>query len=163
MSTTKFIFGKIIRWIFIIPLAATIYAISKLCLSWTFDYISSNLVKDINSMSDFGGHYILGPIFIFLKEGFAIGFAVYSGVYLAPNHKKSIFFSFIFLWILLLLFISFSLGINYFKFELTNEMIFRNITELVAQLIGFIVAGIYIWKEQKTIEEQNYTDFDLLV
>jgi hypothetical protein len=36
------------------------------------------------------------------------------------------------------------------------------LTEIIAQIVGLIVSGIYIWKEQKILEEQNYSDFELL-
>lgn len=162
VNKTNNIIGQILRWIFFIPLAATIYIVSKLCLSWTFYFISSNLVEDINSVDDYGGHYILGPLFIFIREAFAVGFGVYSGVYLAPRQKKIIFAVFIFLWVLLLLFISFAIGLTFFRMEWTTEKLLRNLTEIIAQIVGLIVSGIYIWKEQKILEEQNYSDFELL-
>jgi len=162
VSKTKNIIGQILRWTFFIPLAATIYVVSKLCLSWTFYFISSNMVEDINSVDDYGGHYILGPVFIFLREAFAVGFGVYTGVYTAPRQKKIIFTFFIFLWVVFLLFISFAIGLTFFRMEWTTEKLLRNLTEITAQLVGLVVAGIYIWKEQKLIEEQNYTDFELL-
>ena len=51
------------------------------------------MVEDINSVDDYGGHYFLGPLFVFLREAFAVGFGVYSGVYLAPKHKKTVLFT----------------------------------------------------------------------
>ena len=162
MNKPSNIIGQTIKWIFFIPLAATIYIVSKLCLSWTFYFISSNLVNDINSVDDYGGHYILGPLFVFLREGFAVGFGVYSGVFLAPKHKKIVFIVFIFLWVMFLLLVSFFFGLTFFRMEWTTEKILRNLTEIIAQLTGFVVAGIFIWKEQKQIEENNYSDFELL-
>jgi hypothetical protein len=162
VSKSNKIFGQILRWTFFIPLASTIYIVSKLCLSWTFYFISSNVVEDINSVDDYGGHYILGPIFIFLREAFAIGFGVYSGVYLAPRYKKMVFAFFLLFWVLLILFVSFSIGLTYFKMKWTTEHLLRNMTEIIAQSVGFVVSGIIIWKEQKEIENQKYTDFELL-
>jgi hypothetical protein len=46
--------------------------------------------------------------------------------------------------------------------EWTTEKILRNFTEIIAQIVGLIVSGIYIWKEHKILEEQNYSDFELL-
>ena len=46
--------------------------------------------------------------------------------------------------------------------EWTTEKLLRNLTEIVAQLIGILIAGIFIWKEQKHIEEYNYSDYELL-
>jgi len=120
------------------------------------------MVDDINSVDDYGGHYILGPLFVFLREAFAVGFGVYSGVYLAPKHKKIVFTIFIFLWVVFLLFISYAIGLTFFRMEWTTEKLLRNLTEIIAQLTGLVLAGIFIWKEQKQIEEQNYSDFELL-
>jgi hypothetical protein len=120
------------------------------------------MVEDINSVDDYGGHYILGPLFVFLREVFAVGFGVYSGVYLAPKYKKVVFTFFIFLWVLFLLFISFAIGLTFFRMEWTTEKLLRNLTEIVAQLIGIVIAGVFIWKEQKHIEEYNYSDYELL-
>lgn len=154
--------GQILRWLFFIPLAGLIYIISKLCLSWTFFYISSKMVEDISSDGDFGGHYILGPAYIFIREAFAIGFGIYSGVYLAPNNKKIIFFLFVGLWINFLLFVSFAFGLTFYRIEWTSEKIFSNLTEILAQLVGFIVSGIYIWKELKREREYDFTDYEIL-
>jgi|TARA_B110000902_G_scaffold187680_1_gene212360 uncharacterized membrane protein (DUF485 family) len=120
------------------------------------------MVEDINSVDDYGGHYFLGPIFIFIREAFAIGFGVYSGVYLVPRHKKKVYMLFIFLWVIFLLLISFAIGLTFFRMEWTSEMLLRNLTEIISQLVGLVVSGIYIWKEQKLIEKDNYTDFELL-
>ena len=162
VNQTNNIIGQTLRWTFFIPLAATIYIVSKLCLSWTFYFISSNMAADINSVDDYGGHYFLGPLFVFLREAFAVGFGVYSGVYLAPRHKKVIFSFFIFLWVLFLLLISFAIGLTFFRMEWTTEKLLRNLTEIAAQLIGIVIAGIFIWKEQKQIEVHNYSDYELL-
>jgi uncharacterized membrane protein (DUF485 family) len=162
VDRTNNIIGLSIRWIFFIPLAITIYIVSKICLSWTFYYISSQMVEDINSVDDYGGHYFLGPIFIFIREAFAIGFGVYSGVYLVPRHKIKVYMLFILLWVIFLLLISFAIGLTFFRMEWTSEMLLRNLTEIIAQLVGLVVSGIYIWKEQKLIEKDNYTDFELL-
>ena len=104
----------------------------------------------------------IGPLFVFLREAFAVGFGVYSGVYLAPRQKKVVFTFFIFLWILFLLLISFAIGLTFFRMEWTTEKLLRNLTEIVAQLIGIVIAGIFIWKEQKQIETHNYSDYELL-
>jgi uncharacterized membrane protein (DUF485 family) len=160
VDRTNNIIGLSIRWIFFIPLAITIYIVSKICLSWTFYYISSQMVEDINSVDDYGGHYFLGPIFIFIREAFAIGFGVYSGVYLVPRHKIKVYMLFILLWVIFLLLISFAIGLTFFRMEWTSEMLLRNLTEIIAQLVGLVVSGIYIWKEQKLIEKDNYTDFE---
>jgi hypothetical protein len=120
------------------------------------------MVEDINSVDDYGGHYILGPLFVFLREVFAVGFGIYSGVYLVPKYKKVVFIFFIFLWVLFLLFISFAIGLTFFRMEWTTEKLLRNLTEIVAQLIGIVIASIFIWKEQKQIEAYNYSDYKLL-
>lgn len=162
MTKTKNIIGQILRWIFFIPLALTIYIVSKLCLSWTFSFISYYLVVDIAFADDFGGHNILGPIFIFTREAIAVGFGVYSGVYLAPRQKMIVFAYFIFLWVLFLLFMAILNGLTFFRTEWTIERFLRIAAEIIAQIVGLIVAGVYIWKEQKLIEEQKYSDFELL-
>jgi hypothetical protein len=108
------------------------------------------MVEDISLMNDFGGHYILGPLFVFLREVFAVGFGVFSGVYLVPKNKNIIFAGFIILWIifLLILLILFLFGLSFFSMELTTEELFRFLIEIIAQLIGLLLAGIFIWKEK---------------
>ncbi len=162
MNKTNNIIGQIIRWVFFIPLAAIIYIVSIFCLTWTFNFINNNMVDDINSLDDFGGHYILGPLYIFLRESFAVGFAVYSGVYLAPKYKTVVFTFFIFLWVVFLLFVSFTIGLTFFSIEWTTEKLLRNLTEIIAQLTGLVIAGIFIWREKKQIEEHDYSDFEIL-
>jgi hypothetical protein len=44
----------------------------------------------------------------------------------------------------------------------TTEKIFRTVTELIAQLVGFVVAGIYIWREIKKQKDFDYIDYEFL-
>jgi len=154
--------GQILKWIFFIPLTIGIYLVSKICLTWTFYFISSRVMNDISSASDYGGHYILGPLFGFIGEGLSVGFGVYSGVYLVPTKKKAVFFVFVIIWVLFMLFASFLIGLTYFKIEWTSEKIFRSVTEIIAQMVGFIIAGVYIWKEIKKQNELHYIDYEFL-
>ncbi len=162
MTKTSNIIVLILRWIFFVPLAITIYIVSKICLSWTFYFISSQTIEDLNSVDGYGGHYFLGPIFIFITEALAIGFGIYTGIYLVPKLKKKVFVFFILLYAMFLLSVSFAIGITFFKRVWNFEMLLRNLTEIIAQLVGLVVSGIYIWKEQSLIENKNYTDFELL-
>jgi len=153
---------QILRWIFFIPLAIGIYFVSKICLTWTFYFISSKVMDEISSTADYSGHYLLGPVFSFIREGISVGFGVYSGVYLAPKNKKTVYFLFVIIWVLFLLYASFVIGLTYFKADWTTEKIFRSVVELVAQLVAFIITGIYIWKEIKKQNDLNYIDYEFL-
>ncbi len=46
--------------------------------------------------------------------------------------------------------------------KMKTEKLLRNLTEIVAQVIGIVIAGIFIWKEQKQIETHNYSVYKLL-
>lgn len=152
--------NEILRWIFFLPLSFIMYLISKLCITLTFFFINNDLVTDINSVYDFGGHYILGPIFIFIRELLAVTFGVYSGVYFAPSHKKIVFYGFIIIWILYLLIISFGIGYTISIYEWKTEEIIRNLVELFAQIVGLTIVGIYIWKEDKDTFNSNSNIFN---
>nr|HPG54694.1 hypothetical protein [Smithellaceae bacterium] len=146
------------------------YIVSKLCLSWTFYFISSNMVEDINSVDDYGGHYFLGPLFVFLREAFAVGFGVYSGVYLAPKHKKTVFTFFIFLWVLFLLLISFAIGLTFFRMEWTTVKLLRNFTftnnynSHTANTCSMLIGGFEIYGgegvHKRKVNGKLYIDFD---
>lgn len=113
------------------------------------------MLHDLNSNYDFGGHYILGPTAVFLREFISVGCAVYSGVSLAPNYKISIFYIFLIIWILLMIVASFSIGLKFQSTIWTLEIVFRYITEIFAQIFGFIISGILIWKDQENQKEIN--------
>jgi hypothetical protein len=138
---------KISRWVFFIPVAIVIYCIAKLSISWTLYYVNDNVIKDMLKQGDLGGHYLLGTLFLFIRESFAVGFGVYSGVYLAPSNKRTVFLSFLGFWIAYLLIISLIYSLILSEIEIPIERIFSNFTEVVAQLVGFIASGIYIWRE----------------
>lgn len=150
---------QIVRWIFFIPLSLFIYALSKDIITWTFSLINSNMVADISSADDFVGYYFLGPVYIFIMESLATGFSIYSGVYLVPKYKKIIFIGFVIPTILILLYFlyfSYNFGSIVYTKE-TKEVLLRGLTEITGSLCGIIIAGIYIWKEQKKILVENMT------
>ena len=139
---------KILRWIFFFPLALAINIFSVFCLKWIFAVINRSVFKVVFNSDDFGGHYILGFLFVFILHGISMGISVYSGVYLAPHYKKIIFAFFLIFWGII------TIGSYALMIDETIERLLRTLTEKVADFIGIIIAGVYIWKEQEQIEKK---------
>jgi hypothetical protein len=138
-----------LRWIFFIPLSIAMLFLSKFFINLTFFFISKPFVDAINLNKGFGGYLILGPLFVLFRDTIASGIAIYSGVYLAPKKKKAVFLFFLIVYLLSLILISFSLGLTFYKSSWVFEDYLRIIIEIIAHIIGFLIAGIQIWKEEK--------------
>ena len=149
MSKTKRIISHILQWIFFIPFGVFIYLLAKICFSWSFHPIASEMIYKINWSEDFAGYNIWGPIFIFTRELLAFGSGIYAGIYLVPQFKKIVLGGVGFLWLVYYLLASFSIGYTYNPTEWTSGILLRNFLEMIAQLLGFLVAGYDIWQEQK--------------
>jgi len=65
MGNRKEIIKKILKWIGLLPLVAITYFVSKILSNWSFSYVDPDLVHDMATLGGLGGHYILGPIFLF--------------------------------------------------------------------------------------------------
>jgi hypothetical protein len=143
MVYNQLIIKKILRWLFLFPLAVAINIISVFCLNWIFLVINRSVFKDLYYSDDFRGHYIVGFLFIFLHHSISTGLSVYSGVYLAPNFKKTIFVFFLIIWGLI------TIGSNDLQIDAKFETLLRTLTEKIASFIGIVIAGVYIWSEQK--------------
>jgi len=149
MEKSRQLWKNALRWIGILPVSIVAYVVSKLLSNWSFGYVDPELVRDIDKARDFADHYILGPMFVFQREGTATGIAIYTGVYLAPSYKKVVFFILVGLWVIMLLVASFFIGATVQIYEWTTGAIIRTVLELIAQLVAIIVVGYYLWEESK--------------
>jgi hypothetical protein len=137
-----------LRWIFFLPIAVLIYVISKICISSPFIFFAPNLVNEIEGNSNLGGHYFWGILFIFFSESFAIGFGVYSGIYVVPLKRWIVFVFIIITWCLYIFLVSFLFtGLTFWGYRWEPDYLLLCLTEIFAQIVGFIGAGIYIWKD----------------
>jgi len=100
------------KWIFFIPLSIFIFIFSKFCINFPFYIINKPFIETINLNRGFGGYLISGTIFVLFRESIAIGLAIYSGVYLVPKKKKTVFIFFLAVYIFLIIILSFFIGIS---------------------------------------------------
>lgn len=149
MEKSNELWKNVLRWIGVLPVGILTYILSKLLSNWSFAYVYPDLVRDIDMARDFADHYILGPLFVFLREGTATGIAIYTGVYLAPSYKKVVYFVLVGLWVVILLTAFFLIGATIQTYEWTTGHIIRAVLELIAQLVGIVAVGYHLWEESK--------------
>lgn len=149
MTNTK-ISKDFIKWLLFIPLSISIYFFTKLCINFSFLFINKTFVETISLSRGLGEYFIAGSIFILFRESTATGLAIYSGVYLAPKKKKSVYFFFLIVYIFFLIILSFLIGVSLFVGDFQIEEYIRIVVEILAHIIGFSIAGIQIWKELRT-------------
>ena len=106
-----------------------------------------DVIHEINIGNGFGGHLILGPVTVFIREFVATGMAVWIAVSVAPSNKKTAFFSLIALFILYLLVAAFGVGATLGSYEWTSESIFRSIVETVAQVTALIMISLSLYRD----------------
>jgi hypothetical protein len=143
-----------LRWLFFLPIAVLIYVFAKICISSPFLFFAPNLVTEIVENSNLGGHYFWGIFYIFLRESFAIGLGIYSGIYIVPMKRWIVFVFIIIIWGLYVIVVSFFFsGLMYLGYGWEPDSLLLCLTEVFAQIIGFVGAGIYIWKDFEKSKE----------
>ena len=151
---------NILRWVSIIPLVIIIYLTFKFIYSYITNFIVSetlslmfkdfsyndsntyNYINEVNNVQGFAGHYIIGSIYIFTKELFGVAIAIFSGIYIAPSHKRQVGYSLIILIIItsILLFVFMIKTSDQFKY--TTETIIR----IILEYIGMFAGSYFAWK-----------------
>lgn len=130
-------------WILFIPVACIMYLVSEFAISLSFSLLLGKKFTDFIYSTGFNGFYILGSIFILIKEILAIGFAVYSGMYYVPKYKLTILKIFTVLWVIFLTLGLFAACLVYITKHLDSERLFRSIVEIFAMFFGFYLSVKY--------------------
>lgn len=160
MEKSKNKWINILRWISIIPVVIIVYLAFKIIYSYVanfivsetlslmFSYISGNenssynYIYEINNVQGFAGHYIIGSIYIFTKELFGVAFAIFSGIYIAPSHKRQVGYSLIILLIIVSILLIVFMIKNSNQFIYTTETIIR----IIIEYLGMIVGTYFSWQ-----------------
>ena len=160
MKKSKNYWINILRWVMIIPIVIVVYLISKVIYSFISNYLvsetlyllfnnfSSNdsntydYIYEINNVQDFAGHYIIGSIYIFSRELIGVALAIFTGIYLAPSHKRQVGFSLIILLIITSILLYVFMVKTREQFLYTNEIIIR----IILEYLGMIVGTYFAWK-----------------
>lgn len=148
MSKEKSSATNILKWILFLPIGIAIYKLSNILITFLVYPFYKEFVMEIIYSRDFGEYTIIGPLFIFIREVFNITLATYIGIYFVPKYKKTTFIVISTIWLLILIITVTTTLIAYLNYEFTLEKLYRTYTEMSAQIIGFIISGIYIWKCQ---------------
>ncbi len=144
--------GQILRWVLVVPTTVFVYVIVKMSLSFLFFLILPDSTEYYSALFIGAGVEFIGS-----------ALSVYVGVLTAPKHKKHVFVFFAVSWVVLLMFISFLLGMSFSKGKLPDETL-EQLVKSVAQFVGFVVAGFVIWKEQRKVklsERRNVNAIDM--
>jgi hypothetical protein len=148
-------YRPIIGWILFIPVACIMYLVSEFAISFSFTLVFGQKITDFMFSPNFNGYYILGPIFIILKEILAISFAVYSSIYYVPKHKLKVLKIFTVLWICFLFLGFISDCFLYLTKHLDRERLFRSIVEIFAMFFGFYLSVKYTKNQILKIQSKD--------
>lgn len=130
----------IIRWIILIPFVVFIYIIGLNIIDTLSSYTYPALIHDLNSSYDFAGHYIMGPIFVFLKEGITIELSLLLGMRIAPN--RNALFVLTGFWVLfILLFLGMFIANGGYNFGWEENI--RSLLSVLGQVVGVIAGYSY--------------------
>jgi len=160
MEKSKNKWINILRWISIIPVVIIVYLTFKFIYSYVANFIVSetlslmlrdisdnesnayNYIYEINNVQGFAGHYIIGSIYIFTRELFAVALAIFSGIYIAPSHKRQVGF------LLVILLIITSILLFIFMIRTTDQFIYttETIIRIILEYIGMIIGIYFAWK-----------------
>ncbi len=149
-------YKPLLGWIVFIPVYCIIYLVSEFAISFSFTLVFGQKITDFMFSNGFNGYFILGPIFIILKEMLSICFAVYSSIYYVPLHKLKVLKIFTVLWICFLFLGFISDCFLYLTKHLDQERLFRSIVEIFAMFLGFYISVKYtknqILKYSQTVQ-----------
>ena len=155
MTESTLTYRPIIGWILFIPVACIMYLVSEFAISFSFTLVFGQKITDFMFSPNFNGYYILGPIFIILKEILAISFAVYSSIYYVPKHKLKVLKIFTVLWICFLFLGFISDCFLYLTKHLDRERLFRSIVEIFAMFFGFYLSVKYTKNQILKIQSKD--------
>ncbi len=169
MEKSKNKWVNILRWLCVIPVVIISYIIFKIVYKYFANYIVSeifwqmfnytsisdnntfNYINEINNSQGFAGHYVIGTVYIFTKELFGVAIATFSGIYIAPSHKRQVGFS-----LIILIIISSFIALVFMiktrdQFIYSTETIFR----IILEYLGMLVGAYFSWKISRETRE-NY-------
>lgn len=148
MSENRSKLANWFKWIIFIPIGIAIYKLSNTLITFLIYPFYKEFVMEIIYSRDFGDYIIIGPLFILFREIINVSYATYFGIYFVPKHKKTTFIIISSIWILILILTTTTTLIAYSNNLFTIEKLYRTFIEMIAQIIGFIISGFYIWKNQ---------------
>jgi hypothetical protein len=138
----------VLKWIALLPGSIVAYYLATILNNWGASYYNPAIVHDMMGTGDFGGHYILGPVYIFHTRAIAAAAFIAFAIWLAPSHKKTVFgvyAGFYVLWIVALIFI---LGAAFNEFGgFRWEPLVRMIIEVIAAGCGIVFGGLAMLEE----------------
>jgi hypothetical protein len=150
---------EILRWLAVLPSAFLAYIITVTLVDWGVSRTAyPELAQEVVGSYGFGGHYILGPLYIFVRFGMATFAGVGAAMKVAPSHKIKVGFVLFGIYILLIFISVFLFGKYSSQINWSVECVSRLVVELLAQLLGILGAIQTIRKEEMKIrgEELNF-------
>jgi hypothetical protein len=131
----------VLRWLAVLPAAILGGALGSLLVR-TWDFFGPSLHRALVDDIGFGGHWIQGPVYVFLRSCLYGGMAVGAVRMVAPSHKRETAFVFCGVWSALIL-VVIPLGVWVAsKEDRAVEGTIRVLMEcLPAAVVGFLVAA----------------------
>ena len=81
--------ATVLRWIGVLPAFVASMYLTFLLWGWSMYFAGEgDLVQDLRTSADFGGHYILGPLYCLGMTAAAAALGILAATFTAPSHRK---------------------------------------------------------------------------
>jgi len=138
-----------IKWILLLPGSIAVYYFATILNNLGASYYNPEIVYDIARTGGFGGHYIIGPIYIFHTRALSAAAFITFAIWLAPSHKKTVFVVSVGLFVLWAVYLFFFMGFAFNELrKILWEPFIRMIIELIAAGCGIVFGGLAMLEEE---------------
>jgi len=150
----------ILRWLGVLPVAFIAMYLGILVLNLSFTYIGyGEVVQNVNRFSGFGGHFIIGPFYVFFQSQAIIASMIFAGVFTAPNYKKIVYYIFVGIVSLMLIIFIYNTVKILLNPGIQISMI-SPIIEIIIQLFGtvsgIVLTGAYFFENVFNDKKAKY-------
>lgn len=147
----------VLRWVFVLPVFILVYFAFKAFTDiGTASFLPGDFVKKVVYSPDLSGAYYLvfGSLYLFTRELGSFAIALFLAVRIAPKHNKSVFFSLIGLWVLMILISVYSMGrLNAKGYYWSTWMVWKLVIESAAQISAFLAVGVELFRANDQLEQ----------
>lgn len=138
-----------LKWTGLLPGSIAAYFIAAILNDWAISaFYGGEIIHAMVGTRGFGGHYIIGPIYLFHHLAIPAAVFIAFAIRFAPSHKRVVFGAYIGLYVLWVFTLIFILGAAFNEFGgFRWEPLIRMIIEILAAGCGIVFGGLYMLKE----------------
>ena len=146
---------SIARWIAVLPAAILTIVVVNSIYDWGTQQLGyGEFLTNLFNSNGFGGHYILGPIYLLWRYALSTSMGLIAAMLIAPKHNMIV--GFILLGCFILAVIVFAVILVSQNPNVPASYYARIVVETLGQLIGFGIAIHVVNKERKEAETWKY-------